>query len=159
MLRVFHRDKEEFKNKKAKTSGNESGQHKSNANRFSFQHKQKGPAPSSASAPVPRNKCEYNSQNSQNFRARPAHSQGLRITESTWRVIEESYFAFRFSVLSPEGKDQVGGKREQSAHHREVPRSGIMSPNDPEHEDAEGWCNTVMNYTKGRITELIGDSD
>ncbi|WMV26573.1 hypothetical protein MTR67_019958 [Solanum verrucosum] len=49
---------------------------KSNANRSSFQQKQKGPAPSSASAPAPRNKCEYNSQNSQNFRVRPAHSQG-----------------------------------------------------------------------------------
>ncbi|WMV14371.1 hypothetical protein MTR67_007756 [Solanum verrucosum] len=72
------RDSEEFKNKRAKTSGNESGQQKSNANRSSFQHKQKGPAPSSASAPAPRNKCEYNSQNSQNFRARLAHSQGRK---------------------------------------------------------------------------------
>ncbi|KAH0662286.1 hypothetical protein KY284_027217 [Solanum tuberosum] len=33
------KDKEEFKNKKAKTSGNESEQEKSNANRSSFQHK------------------------------------------------------------------------------------------------------------------------
>ncbi len=24
-----------------------------------------------------------------------------------------------------------------------------MSPNDPEHDDAEGWCKTAMNYTKG----------
>uniref|UniRef100_M1DE23 Gag-pol protein n=1 Tax=Solanum tuberosum TaxID=4113 RepID=M1DE23_SOLTU len=39
--------------------------------------KKKGPAPSSASAPALRNKCEYNSQNSQNFRARPAHSQDV----------------------------------------------------------------------------------
>uniref|UniRef100_M1DFD7 Transposon MuDR mudrA n=1 Tax=Solanum tuberosum TaxID=4113 RepID=M1DFD7_SOLTU len=30
-----------------------------------------------------------------------------------------------------------------------------MSLNDPEHDDAEGWCKTVMNYTKGRIAELI----
>ncbi|WMV42511.1 hypothetical protein MTR67_035896 [Solanum verrucosum] len=49
------RDKEEFKNKRAKTSGNEFGQQKSNANRSSFQQKQKGPTPSSASAPAPRN--------------------------------------------------------------------------------------------------------
>ncbi|KAH0689385.1 hypothetical protein KY289_016743 [Solanum tuberosum] len=69
------RDMEEFKNKRAKT-GNESGQQKSNVNRSSFQQKQKGPALSTASAPAPKNKCEYNSQNSQNFRARPAHSQG-----------------------------------------------------------------------------------
>lgn len=45
------KDREEFENKRAKTSGNESGQQKSNANRSSFQQKQKGPVPSSASAP------------------------------------------------------------------------------------------------------------
>ncbi|WMV18849.1 hypothetical protein MTR67_012234 [Solanum verrucosum] len=44
---------------------------------------QKGPTPSSASAPAPRNKCEYNSQNSQNFRARPAHSQGSKAQGGT----------------------------------------------------------------------------
>ncbi|KAH0706733.1 hypothetical protein KY289_011809 [Solanum tuberosum] len=66
------RDREEFKNKRAKI-GNESGQQKSNANRLSFQQKQKGPAPSSASAPAPRNKSEYNGQNS---KAKPAYSQG-----------------------------------------------------------------------------------
>ncbi|KAH0780669.1 hypothetical protein KY290_000267 [Solanum tuberosum] len=49
-------DREEFKNKKAKTSGNKFRQQKSNVNWSSFQHKQKGPAPSSASAPAPRNK-------------------------------------------------------------------------------------------------------
>ncbi|WMV37147.1 hypothetical protein MTR67_030532 [Solanum verrucosum] len=47
------------------------------------QYKQKGPAPSSASAPAPRNRCEYNSQNSQNFRARPAHSQGSKAQGGT----------------------------------------------------------------------------
>ncbi|KAH0698844.1 hypothetical protein KY284_013059 [Solanum tuberosum] len=49
------RDREQFKSKRAKI-GNESGQQRSNDNRFSFQHEQKGPAPSSASAPPPRNK-------------------------------------------------------------------------------------------------------
>ncbi|KAH0730162.1 hypothetical protein KY289_001350 [Solanum tuberosum] len=49
------RDREEFRNKKAKI-GNESGQQRSNVNRSSFQQKQKGPVPSSASAPAPRNK-------------------------------------------------------------------------------------------------------
>ncbi|WMV36851.1 hypothetical protein MTR67_030236 [Solanum verrucosum] len=34
------------------------------------QHKQKEPASLSASAPAPRNKCEYNSQNFQNFKVR-----------------------------------------------------------------------------------------
>ncbi|KAG5615053.1 hypothetical protein H5410_014877 [Solanum commersonii] len=49
------RDREEFKNKKAKT-GNESGQQKSNANRSSVQQKQNGLAPSSSSVPAPKNK-------------------------------------------------------------------------------------------------------
>ncbi|XP_049364745.1 uncharacterized protein LOC125829577 [Solanum verrucosum] len=40
------------------------------------QQKQKGPAPSFASTPAPKIKGEYNGQNSQNFRAKPAHSQG-----------------------------------------------------------------------------------
>ncbi|KAG5598937.1 hypothetical protein H5410_030307 [Solanum commersonii] len=66
------RDREEFKNKKAKI-GNESGQQKSNANRSSFQQKQKGHATSSSSAPAPKNKGEYYGQNS---RAKPAYSQG-----------------------------------------------------------------------------------
>ncbi|XP_015068749.1 uncharacterized protein LOC107013324 [Solanum pennellii] len=50
------RDREEFKNKSDKTSGNESGQKKNNVNRSSFQQKQKGLALSSASAPSPKNK-------------------------------------------------------------------------------------------------------
>uniref|UniRef100_M1DTP6 Uncharacterized protein n=1 Tax=Solanum tuberosum TaxID=4113 RepID=M1DTP6_SOLTU len=72
----------------------------------------------------------------------------MRITESTLRVSEGSYFAFCSSVLSPEGKDQVGRKKEQSANCQEAPRSSTMSPNDPEHDDAEGWCKMAMNYTK-----------
>ncbi|KAG5632262.1 hypothetical protein H5410_003979 [Solanum commersonii] len=42
------------------------------------------------------------------------------------------------SVLSPEGKYQVGNEKEKSARRRTVPRSSTISPNDPEHEDAEG---------------------
>ncbi|WMV33155.1 hypothetical protein MTR67_026540, partial [Solanum verrucosum] len=94
------------------------------------------------------------------------HAGHLRIVlgvlgkqRSTWRVAKASYFAFCSSVLSHEEKIQVGGKREQSAHHREVPRSSTMSPNDPEHDDAEGWCKPVMNYTKWRIVELVDDSN
>ncbi|KAG5599832.1 hypothetical protein H5410_031202 [Solanum commersonii] len=83
----------------------------------------------------------------------------MRITESTWRVTKGSHFAFCSSVLSLEGKYQVGGKREQSMHHRDVPRGSTMSPNDPKHDDAEGWCKTAMNYIKGRIAELISDSN
>ncbi|KAG5631944.1 hypothetical protein H5410_003661 [Solanum commersonii] len=62
----------------------------------------------------------------------------------------------RMNVLNPEGKDQVGGRKEQSAHCREVLRSSTMSPNDPEHDNAEGWCKMAMNYSKGQIVELIG---
>uniref|UniRef100_M1DIX7 Gag-pol polyprotein n=1 Tax=Solanum tuberosum TaxID=4113 RepID=M1DIX7_SOLTU len=47
--------REEFRNKIAKT-WNAFGQQKSNANRSSFQPKQRGPASSSASALVPRNR-------------------------------------------------------------------------------------------------------
>uniref|UniRef100_M1CDW3 Polyprotein protein n=1 Tax=Solanum tuberosum TaxID=4113 RepID=M1CDW3_SOLTU len=86
-------------------------------------------------------------------------NEGLRITKSTWRVTEGFYFAFCSIVLSPEGKDQVGEKRDQSADRREVPRSSTMSPNDLEHRDAEGWCKPAMNYTKGLFTELIDDFD
>ncbi|KAH0706534.1 hypothetical protein KY285_012312 [Solanum tuberosum] len=69
------RDRKEFRNKKAKT-GNESEQQKGSVNRSSFQQKQKVHVLSSSSAPAPKNKGEYNGQNSQNFRARPAQSQG-----------------------------------------------------------------------------------
>uniref|UniRef100_M1E136 Integrase core domain containing protein n=1 Tax=Solanum tuberosum TaxID=4113 RepID=M1E136_SOLTU len=68
-------------------------------------------------------------------------------------------FAFCSSVLSPDEKDQVGGKRKQSAHRREVPRRSTMSPINSEHDDVEGWYKTAMNYTKGRITEMINDFD
>ncbi|KAK4737367.1 hypothetical protein R3W88_001064 [Solanum pinnatisectum] len=50
------RYKDKFRNKKAKTSGKKSGQQKSNVIWSSFQHKQKGPIPSSASALARRNK-------------------------------------------------------------------------------------------------------
>ncbi|WMV38078.1 hypothetical protein MTR67_031463 [Solanum verrucosum] len=70
-----------------------------------------------------------------------------------------SYFAFCYSVLSPEEKDLVGGKREQLAHCRAVSRRSTMPPNNPKHDDAEGWYKMVINYTKGRIAELISDFD
>lgn len=73
------RDKEEFKNKRAKTR-NKSGQHKSNKNWSSFQHKQKGSALSSTSSPAPMNKCEYNSQN---FKAKPTYYQGSMVQGSS----------------------------------------------------------------------------
>uniref|UniRef100_M1DSY8 Uncharacterized protein n=1 Tax=Solanum tuberosum TaxID=4113 RepID=M1DSY8_SOLTU len=64
-------------------------------------------------------------------------NEGPRIAESTWRVAEGSHFAFCSSVLSPEGKDQVGGKAKQSAQCRDVPRGSTMLPNEPEHIDVK----------------------
>uniref|UniRef100_M1DB40 Gag-pol polyprotein n=1 Tax=Solanum tuberosum TaxID=4113 RepID=M1DB40_SOLTU len=78
------RDREKFKNKRAKTSWNEFGQQKSNVKWSSFQQKQNGPAPSSASALVQKNKSEHYSQNSKHFRARPAQSQGSVEQGGNW---------------------------------------------------------------------------
>ncbi|XP_049364484.1 uncharacterized protein LOC125829278 [Solanum verrucosum] len=70
------RDREEFWNKKAKATGTEFGQQKTeNANRSSYQQRPTGPSPSSASSLAPRNRGEFKNQNSQNFRARLAQSQ------------------------------------------------------------------------------------
>ncbi|KAH0720291.1 hypothetical protein KY284_005321 [Solanum tuberosum] len=52
------RNKEEFRNKKAK-KWSESGQQRNNVNYSSFQQKQKGPAPSSTSGPASRNKGNW----------------------------------------------------------------------------------------------------
>lgn len=51
-------DREEFQDKRAKTSRNEFGKQKCNAKRSYFQRKKKGPARSSASAPALKNKSE-----------------------------------------------------------------------------------------------------
>ncbi|WMV49556.1 hypothetical protein MTR67_042941 [Solanum verrucosum] len=92
-------------------------------------------------------------------------NEGLRIIEFTWQVAKGSYFTFCSSLLSAEGKDQVGRKMKQSAHHREIPRSNTISPNDSEHDNAEGWCKMTMNYTEVdhlaslvRIADQLGDS-
>ncbi|KAG5571377.1 hypothetical protein H5410_061143 [Solanum commersonii] len=76
-------------------------------------------------------------------------NEGLRIAESTWRVAEGSYFAFCSSVLSPEGKDQVDGDREQSVHRQKVPRSSTMLPNDPEHTMLKAGARRQSTTTKG----------
>ena len=60
---------------------NEYGKQKASMNLSSFQNKN-GIAPSSASAPAPKNKC--NGQNSQNFRTRPAQSQGSVAQRGSW---------------------------------------------------------------------------
>ncbi|KAG5572257.1 hypothetical protein H5410_062023 [Solanum commersonii] len=41
-------------------------------------------------------------------------------------------------VLSPKGKDQIGGEMEQSVCRRAVPQSSTMLPNDPGCKDAKG---------------------
>ncbi|KAH0694961.1 hypothetical protein KY285_022058 [Solanum tuberosum] len=69
------RDREEFRNKRAKTR-DESGQQKGISNRSSFQQRQKGPATSSARAPAPRYRGDHNGQNSKDFKVTPAQSSG-----------------------------------------------------------------------------------
>uniref|UniRef100_M1DVP4 Integrase core domain containing protein n=1 Tax=Solanum tuberosum TaxID=4113 RepID=M1DVP4_SOLTU len=61
--------------------------------------------------------------------------------------------------MSPEEKDQVGGNREQSTHRRAVPRSSTMPPNEQGHDDAEGWCKTVTNYTKEKLSISASKGD
>uniref|UniRef100_M1DV54 Polyprotein n=1 Tax=Solanum tuberosum TaxID=4113 RepID=M1DV54_SOLTU len=111
--------REEFRNKRAQT-GNELGQQKSNVNRSSFQQKQKGPAPSSASAHAPRSKCEFQNQNSQNFRAKPGHSHG----SMTQRGIKTPAFSKCGWSHSGYGNGN-GGNRAQSS--LVVPPDGAAS--------------------------------
>ncbi|KAG5615261.1 hypothetical protein H5410_015085 [Solanum commersonii] len=47
-------------------------------------------------------------------------------------------FSFCSSALIPEGKEQIGGEKEQSAYRRATPRSSATSPNYLGHKDAEG---------------------
>ncbi|WMV24531.1 hypothetical protein MTR67_017916 [Solanum verrucosum] len=64
------KDREEFLNKKANTTSNETGQQKTiNGNHSYFQQRSSKPAPSSASAPTPRNRNDRRNYNSKIFRA------------------------------------------------------------------------------------------
>uniref|UniRef100_M1DBX7 Uncharacterized protein n=1 Tax=Solanum tuberosum TaxID=4113 RepID=M1DBX7_SOLTU len=47
-------------------------------------------------------------------------------------------FAFCSSVLSPEGKEQIGGEKEQSAYHQATTQSSATSPNNLTQKDAKG---------------------
>ncbi|WMV41175.1 hypothetical protein MTR67_034560 [Solanum verrucosum] len=62
-------------------------------------------------------------------------------------------------VPSPEGKNQVGQRKEQSANRRVVPRCSARPPKVTDLEDAEGQGKKAMELTKGRIAELIGEPD
>uniref|UniRef100_M1DFE4 Retrotransposon gag protein n=1 Tax=Solanum tuberosum TaxID=4113 RepID=M1DFE4_SOLTU len=68
------KDREEFKDNRAKIVGDEFKQQKNDANQSSLPKKQKGPAPTSASAPAPGNKDGYN-RSSYSFRARLTYPQ------------------------------------------------------------------------------------
>uniref|UniRef100_M1DER3 Polyprotein protein n=1 Tax=Solanum tuberosum TaxID=4113 RepID=M1DER3_SOLTU len=57
-------------------------------------------------------------------------------------------------VLSPEGKDQVGREREQSAYRRIVPRSSTMSPNETDRDNAEGGARRRRTTSKGESPNL-----
>ena len=71
------KDKEGFKNRRAKISGNEFRQQKSSMKQSVIQQKHKEPAPPFASALAPKIKGEYNTQNSQCFRVKPSYSQNI----------------------------------------------------------------------------------
>uniref|UniRef100_M1DT91 Uncharacterized protein n=1 Tax=Solanum tuberosum TaxID=4113 RepID=M1DT91_SOLTU len=64
--------------------------------------------------------------------------------------------SYSFSVLSPEGENQVGERKKQSADHRVVLQCSVRSPKVTDLEDAEGQGKKTMELTKGQITELIG---
>uniref|UniRef100_M1DG25 Uncharacterized protein n=1 Tax=Solanum tuberosum TaxID=4113 RepID=M1DG25_SOLTU len=63
------------------------------------------------------------------------------------------------SMPSPEGENQVGERKEQSASSRTVPRCSAISPKVTELEVAEGQSKKAMELTKGRIAEWISDPD
>lgn len=54
---------------------------------------------------------------------------------------------------NPEGENQVGERKEQSANRRVVPRCSVGSPKVTELEEAEGQDRKGKTLTKGRIAE------
>uniref|UniRef100_M1DMH3 Uncharacterized protein n=1 Tax=Solanum tuberosum TaxID=4113 RepID=M1DMH3_SOLTU len=60
---------------------------------------------------------------------------------------------------SPEGENQVGERKEQSADRRVVPRCSARSPKVADLEDAEGQRKKAMKWVKGVIGELIDEPD
>uniref|UniRef100_M1DQJ8 Uncharacterized protein n=1 Tax=Solanum tuberosum TaxID=4113 RepID=M1DQJ8_SOLTU len=63
------------------------------------------------------------------------------------------------SVLSPEGKNQVGNEKEQSTDRRVIPRSQDRSPKVLDLEDAECQGKKAMEETKGRLAEWCDEPD
>ncbi|KAG5611107.1 hypothetical protein H5410_022388 [Solanum commersonii] len=84
------------------------------------------------------NKCWNSTRCEEGFHPRYQQQQG----NQGWNHYRSEE---RRSVLSPEEKDQVSGKREQLTHRQAILQSSTMPPNDPKHDDAEGWCKTAMN--------------
>ncbi|WMV18457.1 hypothetical protein MTR67_011842 [Solanum verrucosum] len=64
-------------------------------------------------------------------------------------------FTFCSSVLSPEGKEQIRGEKEQSAYRRETPRSSATLPNYPGHKDAEGLRVFHLSLTSDAVVHCI----
>uniref|UniRef100_M1DVP7 Uncharacterized protein n=1 Tax=Solanum tuberosum TaxID=4113 RepID=M1DVP7_SOLTU len=69
------------------------------------------------------------------------------------------YSRYAMVPRNPEGKKQVGERKEQSTDHRAVPRCSVGSTKVTDLEDAEGEGRKVMELTKGRIGEWIGEPD
>uniref|UniRef100_M1DTG2 Uncharacterized protein n=1 Tax=Solanum tuberosum TaxID=4113 RepID=M1DTG2_SOLTU len=66
---------------------------------------------------------------------------------------------FLENVPSPEGENQVGERKDQSASHRTILRCSVRLPKVTKLEDAEDQGKKAMELTKGQVTELIGDPD
>ena len=60
---------------------------------------------------------------------------------------------------SPEGRNLVGDRKEQSVDHRVVPRCSERSPKVTDLEDVECQGERAMKETKGRLAEWFGEPD
>uniref|UniRef100_M1DC58 Gag-pol polyprotein n=1 Tax=Solanum tuberosum TaxID=4113 RepID=M1DC58_SOLTU len=136
------KDREGFKNKRAK----------------------KGPAPSSASAPAPRNECEYNSQNSQNFRARPEHSQGSKAQGDTKTpACAKCDMAERkHAQIAPSGSGTNRGEKRNGRRMRHK-RIKIENDSDSESEvignDSDSESEVIGNDSDSESEVIGNDSD
>ena len=60
---------------------------------------------------------------------------------------------------SPEGKNQVGKRKEQSADRQVVSRCSVGSPKVTDLKDVEDQGRKAKEMTKGRIAEWFGEPD
>uniref|UniRef100_M1DEW6 Uncharacterized protein n=1 Tax=Solanum tuberosum TaxID=4113 RepID=M1DEW6_SOLTU len=71
----------------------------------------------------------------------PVGESPKRSTTPTQTALDSRQFqsgVCKTRVPSPEGNEQIGGEKEQSAYRRATPRSSATSSNYPGHKDVEG---------------------